>query len=634
MDFKCTHLPNSYCYDEDLTTQGVAYPFVGNGVDTEFGLLKAYQNPIEAPRYREIVAVEAGSFLPYINGVATPAGWTLDYDKGILVFDDPPAPGSVITHDCFFDLWVRFDVDAISVEIIEPNEKAKVASLQVTEVVLRNTLTLAPPIADFTFASAGTGSLTIDFTDDSAGGPTSWSWAFGDGTTSTLQNPTKAYLSAGVYTVTLTATNAGGSDSQSYAVTVLPALSNELVFNGVNQYVVLRDVVPYVYWRPTFRIKARFKMPTGTTGRRALYAENSGLGVILCLWYDGTSGTIGFYRNGGISLDQFCMTAFVPDSIYHTLEATYTPNGAGGNTAKLYLDGFLVNTVTFSSNAGLTPPSISELGRFSNPGGPDYWIGSIAYVQINDAIPSDAQILAQKCQIPSASDPTLIAAWLFSEGSGTSAVGIGSESNTALLVGGVTWGNSSSCAVGATLDWVSNGDTNGLFYYLGSQGGTVAWTNPLSSANVVASSNYNDGVEFISPQNVADRAGVGWASDDFADSWIAFDLGAGREFIVSDYTLRSRSANPFVLPRNWRLEGTNSVGTWDVTGVGLAAWTTIQAEIDNAGLSGPDTWLRIVLATTPVAYRYLRLFQYGASSTPGFGYFTLGEVEFYGQTNW
>jgi hypothetical protein len=55
---------------------------------------------------------------------------------------------------------------------------------------------------------------TVQFTDTSTGSPTSWLWNFGDATTSTLQNPTKTYSTPGSYTVTLTATNAGGSDGE------------------------------------------------------------------------------------------------------------------------------------------------------------------------------------------------------------------------------------------------------------------------------------------------------------------------------------------------------------------------------------------------------------------------------------
>lgn len=54
---------------------------------------------------------------------------------------------------------------------------------------------------------------TVTFTDQSTNTPTSWSWTFGDGGTSTDQNPAHAYTIAGTYTVALTATNAAGSNT-------------------------------------------------------------------------------------------------------------------------------------------------------------------------------------------------------------------------------------------------------------------------------------------------------------------------------------------------------------------------------------------------------------------------------------
>ncbi len=55
--------------------------------------------------------------------------------------------------------------------------------------------------------------MVVQFTDLSSGTPTSWSWAFGDGGTSTAQNPSHTYSTGGYYTVALTATNAGGNDT-------------------------------------------------------------------------------------------------------------------------------------------------------------------------------------------------------------------------------------------------------------------------------------------------------------------------------------------------------------------------------------------------------------------------------------
>jgi PKD repeat protein len=72
----------------------------------------------------------------------------------------------------------------------------------------------APPTADFSGSpTSGEASLNVSFTDSSTGNPTSWSWDFGDGSSSTAQNPTHTYTKPGSYTVKLTATNAGGSDT-------------------------------------------------------------------------------------------------------------------------------------------------------------------------------------------------------------------------------------------------------------------------------------------------------------------------------------------------------------------------------------------------------------------------------------
>lgn len=72
----------------------------------------------------------------------------------------------------------------------------------------------AQPTANFTATPvAGCSPLIVNFQDLSSGSPTSWNWNFGNGNTSTLQNPIASYLNPGTYTVTLTATNAGGSNT-------------------------------------------------------------------------------------------------------------------------------------------------------------------------------------------------------------------------------------------------------------------------------------------------------------------------------------------------------------------------------------------------------------------------------------
>jgi PKD repeat protein len=77
------------------------------------------------------------------------------------------------------------------------------------------------PVAAFTFSpgSPKTGE-TVQFTDSSTGTPTSWSWSFGDGAASTAKSPSHTFSAAGTYTVSLTATNAKGSNTASQTVTV------------------------------------------------------------------------------------------------------------------------------------------------------------------------------------------------------------------------------------------------------------------------------------------------------------------------------------------------------------------------------------------------------------------------------
>ncbi|MFH1199608.1 MAG: PKD domain-containing protein [Candidatus Micrarchaeota archaeon] len=71
------------------------------------------------------------------------------------------------------------------------------------------------PAAAFTASpTSGSAPLSVAFTDQSTNHPTSWSWNFGDGGTSSAQNPAHSYSSAGTYTVTLTATNSTGSDDE------------------------------------------------------------------------------------------------------------------------------------------------------------------------------------------------------------------------------------------------------------------------------------------------------------------------------------------------------------------------------------------------------------------------------------
>ncbi len=83
----------------------------------------------------------------------------------------------------------------------------------------------AIPLPDVFFRLEPTGGvapLTVQCFDESTGPITSWLWDFGDGVTSTQQHPIHVFSTAGSYTVRLTLTGPGGTDTMTRALTVNP----------------------------------------------------------------------------------------------------------------------------------------------------------------------------------------------------------------------------------------------------------------------------------------------------------------------------------------------------------------------------------------------------------------------------
>jgi parallel beta-helix repeat protein len=86
------------------------------------------------------------------------------------------------------------------------------------------------PVAEFTATPlTGTAPLDVQFTDQSTGSPTTWTWDFGDGSNSTLKNPAHTYLNSGSFTVALTAGNASGQNTKTKAayISVTPPAARD-----------------------------------------------------------------------------------------------------------------------------------------------------------------------------------------------------------------------------------------------------------------------------------------------------------------------------------------------------------------------------------------------------------------------
>ena len=88
------------------------------------------------------------------------------------------------------------------------NTYASCADSTTKEVVIVNN-----PVANFTASTSTTGCqapFTVTFQDQTTPGASAWLWNFGDGSTSSLQNPSHTYTSTGSFNVTLTATSSVG----------------------------------------------------------------------------------------------------------------------------------------------------------------------------------------------------------------------------------------------------------------------------------------------------------------------------------------------------------------------------------------------------------------------------------------
>ncbi|MCW5900119.1 MAG: PKD domain-containing protein [Flavobacteriales bacterium] len=88
-----------------------------------------------------------------------------------------------------------------------------------TRTCLGPSCLLIPEVA-FSASTTITCDGTVAFTDQSTQSPSSWLWNFGDGSTSTQQNPVHTYSASGTYDVTLTVTNPSGQATTTQAALV------------------------------------------------------------------------------------------------------------------------------------------------------------------------------------------------------------------------------------------------------------------------------------------------------------------------------------------------------------------------------------------------------------------------------
>jgi len=149
-----------------------------------------------------------------------------DGDGGIAAWAWTFGDGGTATEQNPSHSYAAEDSYTVSLTVTDAEGAEASVSKQVTVSLPGSN---ASPVAGFTF---GCINLTCGFTDqstDADGNVVGWSWSFGDGATSTAQNPSRTYASAGTYNVTLTVTDDDGAANQhstSLSVTAPPPPSS------------------------------------------------------------------------------------------------------------------------------------------------------------------------------------------------------------------------------------------------------------------------------------------------------------------------------------------------------------------------------------------------------------------------
>jgi gliding motility-associated-like protein len=101
-----------------------------------------------------------------------------------------------------------------SMKILLLNTRCHLRLFVLNLFIISSFVVKAQPVANFSATpTSGCTPLAVSFTDQSTGSPTSWAWDLGNGTTSTQQNPTTTYFNSGLFTISLTVTNASGSNT-------------------------------------------------------------------------------------------------------------------------------------------------------------------------------------------------------------------------------------------------------------------------------------------------------------------------------------------------------------------------------------------------------------------------------------
>jgi PKD repeat protein len=202
---------------EGITTSTLNSPthtFPGPGSYTVFLTVKdASGNSDTTSQTVNLIAPTAGFIANPVSGPAplpviftdqssnNPTAWKWEYNKTV--------GGSWTLFSASRNPTFNFPAGSYDIRLTANN------TVGGSTITKPNYITAFPqPIANFTAnPTTGVKPLTVTFTDSTTNNPILWNWSFGDGNYSNAQNPVYQYTASGSYSVTLIASNIGGSNT-------------------------------------------------------------------------------------------------------------------------------------------------------------------------------------------------------------------------------------------------------------------------------------------------------------------------------------------------------------------------------------------------------------------------------------
>jgi len=159
------------------------------------------ETPPVAAFTASVTTIIAGQSVQFTDQSSnTPTSWSWNFGDGSTSTLQSPS------HT--YSTAGTYTISLIATNSSGSDTETKTGYIKVNPVVIA-------PVAAFTVSvTIITAGQSVQFTDQSTNTPTSWSWNFGDGGTSTTNSPLHIYSTAGTYTVSLTATNSAGSDTE------------------------------------------------------------------------------------------------------------------------------------------------------------------------------------------------------------------------------------------------------------------------------------------------------------------------------------------------------------------------------------------------------------------------------------